>query len=60
MEPVKPVPFPGAFTLYWGRAVVKPIENGAGKGKRRKRMLGCNDRDSGSNFAALEREQTSV
>jgi len=42
------------------KAVVKPIEDDAGKGKRSKRKLCCNGTNSGSKFAALEREQTSV
>ena len=44
---------PNVFPL--GRAVVRPTDEAVGKGCWRKRMLLCNEADSGSNFAAPER-----
>lgn len=42
-----------------GRAVARPTNEAAGKGCWRKRRPSCNEADSGSKFAAVERGQTS-
>ncbi len=44
--------------LPLGRAVARPTDGTAGKGCWKKRRLCCNGMDSGSRFAAPEKEQT--
>src|ERR1700722_11389512 len=47
------------YRSLWGQQTARPAHGGAGTGTRKKRMPGCNGRDTGCNITRRESGQTS-